>query len=165
MPSERFTKARILALRDMAVSAAMRHGVFEASGEARLVVLRDGGLMITWRTPFNPLPRLSESMKFEAALRGRRGHREPYGIDIWDKNGKVLSVAWRDDTAITIDSYEPGGWERGLTAISRHDIASALCRKCAAALASRRKPMQGTRHGNSGDLNRPPLPGRSGSDG
>ena len=158
------TGDRLLALRDMAVESAMRHGVFEASGEAKLVVLRDGGLMIAYRTPFNPLPRLSESMKFEAALRGKAGHREPYGIDVWDRKGKVLSLGWRDGGVPIVDGYEPGSWERTLANISRHDV-EGLCRKCAAALASRSKPMRGTQDGHSGNRHRTALPGRSGSDG
>jgi hypothetical protein len=128
---------RISELRDRAVHAAMHHGSFETSGEARLLVLNDGGLMITYRTPFNPLPKPTVNMKFEAALRGRRSLREPYGIEIWGKMGKVFSVGWRGDAPLVVDCYERGSWESALATISLHDLSSGPCRKCALAHASR----------------------------
>jgi hypothetical protein len=132
---------RISDLRDKAVHAAMHHGSFEFSGEARLVVLSDGGLMITYRTPFNPLPKPTENMKLEAALRGRLSLREPYGIEIWDKRGKVFSVGWRGNAPLVVDCYERGSWESALAAIALHDLRSGHCSKCALAHAARiRRP-------------------------
>jgi hypothetical protein len=151
MPAEKNVKTqRVVALRDLAVVAAMRHGCIEVSGEARLVVLREAGLMIAYRTPFNPLPRLTESMRFEAALRGKSAYREPYGIEIWQERlGKVLSVGWRNLDQPVVDNFEHGLWEQGLADIARHDSNTGLCRKCAVALASRRQPLRGERNGHS----------------
>ena len=156
MAIERTAKSeRVAKLRDLAVGAAMRHGSFEVSGEAKLVVLRETGLMVTYRTPFNPLPKLTESMRFEAALRGKSAHREPYGIEIWqEKLGKVLSIGWRGDNAPVVDGYEKGSWEQTLAEIARHDAVSGLCRKCASALASREQPPRGEQDGHSGSRKR-----------
>jgi hypothetical protein len=157
---------RVASLRDFAVSAAMRHGRFEASGDARLVILHQAGLMIAYRTPFNPLPKFTEGMKFEAALQGRSALREPYGIEIWDKkHGKVLSVGWRGDAAPVVDGYEHGPWEQTLAAIARHDDASELCGSGASALTSRKQPFRGELNGHAGSRKRTQIPGRAGGDG
>jgi len=167
MPAERIVKTeRVLALRDLAVAAAMRHGSFEESGDARLIVLREAGLMVAYRTPFNPLPPLTDRMKFEAALRGKNAYREPYGIEIWQERlGKVLSVGWRDRKPPVVDGYEQGLWEQTLVHIAGHDLDSELCRKCALALASRKQPARGRQHGRSRSRKRSQISGRAGNDG
>lgn len=167
MPTERMVKTeRVFRLRDLAVAAAMRHGCFEASGEARLVVLREAGLMLTYRTPFNPLPKMTEEMKFEASLRRKNAWREPYGIEIWQERlGKVLSVGWRPDAAPVIDTYEKGLWEQILAEIARHELDPGLCRKCASAVASRQQPLKGQQHGHTGGRKRAQISGRAGGDG
>jgi hypothetical protein len=167
MPAEKSMKPkRIMALRDLAVSAAMRRGGFEESGDARLVVLRDAGLMIAYRTPFNPLPPLTDRMKFEAALRGKGAYREPYGVEIWkDKTGKVLSVGWRDQKPPVVDCYEQGLWEQTLAQIAGHEIDLGLSRKRASAVASRKQPPRGKQHGHSRNRKRTQISRSSGRDG
>jgi hypothetical protein len=128
----------------------MRRGRFEASGEARLVVLREAGLMIVYRTPFNPLPRFSEEMKFQATLNGKSGYLEPYGIEAWQEGrGKVLSVGWRNGRAPIVDGYEQGVWEQTLAELAEHDIDPGLCRNCTLAIASPRQQNLGDRNGHS----------------
>ncbi len=157
---------RVAVLRNLAVSAAMRHGFFEASGDARLVVLRAAGLMVAYRTPFNPLPPLTENMKFEAALRGKSAYREPYGIEVWlERSGKVLSVGWCDNEPPVVDGYEQGQWEQTLAEIARGEIGPGLCRKSASALASRQQPLRGERNGHSRNRRRAKISRRAGGDG
>jgi hypothetical protein len=104
--------ARIEFIRRAAVAAAMRSGRFQASGTARLLVLRKRDVMIAYRTPFNPLPPLSEMAKFLAAREGKTAHLQPYGIDIWQLDiGKVMSLGWRDGGDAIADLYRPGDWE------------------------------------------------------
>lgn len=149
MATERIVKAdRIARLRDLAMLTVMRHGSFEASGEARLLVLRESGLMIAFRTPFNPLPKMTEGMRFEAALRKKAAYREPYGIDIWQERlGKVLSVGWRGANRPVVDNYERGLWEETLAEIACHGESRDACPKCASATVSRARPVLGEPHG------------------
>lgn len=166
MAGEKLNKlARVAELRDVAVVTAMRHGAFEVSGDTRLVVVREADLMLTYRTPFNPLPKLTESMRFEAALRGKNAHREPYGIEIWqDRRGKVLSVGWRSGSAPVVDSYERGAWEQTLVHIAGHKPGAELCQQCTSAVASRRQPLRKVLHGHSGSSVRPKVSGRASGD-
>jgi hypothetical protein len=167
MPAERIVKTqRIEALRDLAVAAAMGRGGFEESGDTKLVVLREAGLMIIYRTPFNPLPAFTDRMKFEAALRGRGAYREPYGIEIWqDKLGKVFSIGWRDGKPVVVDGYEQGVWEQTLAQIAGLELDSGLCRKRASAVASAKQPLRGKQHGHSRNRKRAQISGRAGRDG
>jgi hypothetical protein len=90
----------------------MRFGRFESSGFTRLMVLRRKDVMIAYRTPFNPLPPLSENAKYLAAKEGRTAYLMPYGIDIWRfDTGKVMSLGWHDGQNAVADHYRPGDWE------------------------------------------------------
>ncbi|MGD0190163.1 MAG: hypothetical protein ABSD74_05445 [Rhizomicrobium sp.] len=167
MATEKFVKSeQTVSLRNLAVAAAMRYGSFEASGEARLVVMREAGLMIAYRTPFNPLPTLTDSMRFEAAVRGKNAYREPYGIEVWQERlGKVLSIGWRGQNPPVVDHYECGLWEHTLADIAGETADPAFCRKCASALTSGQKPTQGEQHGRPRGRKRAQVSGRAGRDG
>lgn len=105
-------KERIREIQRAAVSAVMRFGKLESSGAVKLAIFRKKDLMIAYRTPFNPLPPLSETTKYLAAKEGRFGYLLPYGIDIWQLDvGKVLSAGWRDGEPVVADLYRPGQWE------------------------------------------------------
>lgn len=159
-------RERVIELRDIAVVTAMRHGAFEVSGDTRLVVVREADLMLTYRTPFNPLPKLTESMRFDAAVRGKNAYREPYGIEIWqDRRGKVLSIGWQDGNAPVVDGYERGTWEQTLAHIADHKRGAGLCPECPSAVASRRQPLRKVLHGHAGSSDRPKVSGRAGRDG
>jgi len=100
-------------MRDAAVDAVMRHGRFERSGDVRLAVLRVGKVMVAYRTPFNPLPRMSGLAKYTAVREGKSALLEPYGIDVWQENyGRVLSLGWRGKEPVVVDLYRAGRWER-----------------------------------------------------
>lgn len=97
-------------IRDIAVQAVMTRGGFESSGEARLAVLRQDGLMIAYRTPFNPLA----------------GAKGDYGIDIWREQGKVFSASWGPGAPLAT-TFKPGPWQ-------------AIVESLATAAAPRRAP-------------------------
>jgi hypothetical protein len=144
----------------------MQRGGFEESGDTKLVVLREAGLMIIYRTPFNPLPRLTDRMKFEAALRGKGAYREPYGIEIWrDRLGKVLSVGWRGQNPPVVDAYEQGQWEHALAQMAGGDVDLGVSLKRASVVASRKQPSRGKHHGHSRNRKRAQISGRAGRDG
>ena len=79
-----------------------------------------GDVTISYRTPFQPLPPLSQFMRYQIA---RLGGKEslPYGLDIWFAHKKVLNVEWNDEGLIEIISYRPGEWEDQLSPFSKGD--------------------------------------------
>jgi hypothetical protein len=110
---------RICALRDLAMTAVMQRGRIEPSGGARLAVLKEGGLMIGYRTPFNPLPRIADSAKYEAAAAGKNHWCDAYAIDIWLEDvGKVFSVGWGLDEELRVRRCKPGPWQTTLETIA-----------------------------------------------
>ena len=107
------------AIRDLAVHAVMTRGELEKSGSARLAVLRDQGLMIGYRTPFNPLPPLSPGARYDAALKGETYSSDPYAIDVWLEDfGKVFSASWTQDDTLKIRLCRPGTWKSTLAAVA-----------------------------------------------
>jgi hypothetical protein len=79
-----------------------------------------GDVAITYRTPFQPLPPLSQFMRYQIALYGGKENL-PYGLDIWFAHKKVLNVEWNDEGLIRIISYRPGEWEDQLSPFSKGD--------------------------------------------
>jgi hypothetical protein len=67
-------------------------------------------------TPFQHLPEPSEEFKYTAAKYGEAWEREPYWLDIWDKNTrhKVLSVRWDTSDELEIVLFRRGDWEERL---------------------------------------------------
>ncbi|HWA29946.1 MAG TPA: hypothetical protein VG867_02555 [Rhizomicrobium sp.] len=106
--------------------AVMTRGALEKSGNARLAVLRDQGLMIGYRTPFNPLPPLAPSARYEAALKGETCSSDPYGIDVWLEDfGKVFSASWTHGDALKVRLCRPGAWQSTLAAVAVPEIVDA----------------------------------------
>jgi hypothetical protein len=111
--------ARMHALRDWAMSAVMQRGRFEPSGGAKLAILKEDGLMIGYRTPFNPLPKLRDRAKYEAANRGKNCRTDWYGIDVWLEDvGKVFSVGWGADRELRVHCCKAGPWQLTLERIA-----------------------------------------------
>lgn len=110
---------RAKALRDLAVLAVARRGALERSGAANLAVLKQDDLMIGYHTPFNPLPKLADSAKYEAALEGNDRAHDAYGIEIWlDDAGKVFSAGWTPSGEMHVRLHKPGAWQSKLEEIA-----------------------------------------------
>jgi hypothetical protein len=119
MARQKSNHTKIGELRDLAVQAVMRFGELEQSGNARLAVVRQAGLMIGYRTPFNPLPQPNDGAKYEAALEGKRFWHARYGIDVWlEDAGKVFSAAWNSGGEIDTRLYKPGSWQNTLLSLA-----------------------------------------------
>jgi hypothetical protein len=74
---------------------------------------------ILHRTPFQRIPGKSRRLKDAGASPRQRGHRAPmslpYGLDIWFRQKRVLSVEWSaDDAELNILSFRRGRWEDAL---------------------------------------------------
>ena len=111
----RQTSRKTRELRDMAVLAVARRGALERSGAASLAILHERGLMIGYHTPFNPLPKMSDSAQYDAACRGKQAAREPYGIEIWlDGAGKVFTAGWTFDSEPHVRLCKRGAWQEVL---------------------------------------------------
>ncbi|HEY2033569.1 MAG TPA: hypothetical protein VGH02_07755 [Rhizomicrobium sp.] len=127
MPDDHQAKA----LRDLAVLAVARRGALERSGAANLAVLREDGLMIGYHTPFNPLPKLGDGAKYEAALERKDTTRNAYGVEIWlEEFGKVFSACWSRGDDLHIRLCRPGSWQIALKNIAhRIEKEPAMPRK------------------------------------
>ena len=79
-----------------------------------------GDVSISYRTPFQPLPPLSQLMRYQKKKFGGKENL-PYGLDIWFAHKKVLNVEWNDEGLIRIISYRPGEWEDQLSPFSKGD--------------------------------------------
>lgn len=105
-------------LRDAALSKLRAEGTLDRLGGTndigRILRGKIGALTMVLRTPFNRLPPLTEDMKYNSALFGRRPHTLPYGLDIWAEGGKVFFVEWNDEGEIDLVSFKRGEWEKTL---------------------------------------------------
>ena len=102
--------ARTLALRDLALKAVRERGAWEKAGITYLMMLRDGEITISHRTPFQRSPELSDKTKYYLALLGGP-ETLPFGLDVWHKRRKVLNIEWDENGRIAVVSFTPGDWE------------------------------------------------------
>ena len=72
-------------------------------------------IAIAYRTPFQKLPELSETDRYNRALLGGKEDL-PYGLDIWFENKKPFSIQWDSNRPPRVDviRFNRGDWERGL---------------------------------------------------
>ena len=92
-PAKSTKIVRALALRDAALTVLRRSGAWATVGSARaasgagqmkLLSARLGTLEISYRTPFQRLPKAGDLMKHRAAQQGLTVSRNlPYGLDVW----------------------------------------------------------------------------------
>ena len=73
-------------------------------------------LLILHRTPFQKLLKLSEEMKYLAALRGDRPADKRYSLDIWHGK-KVFGVEWNDAQETEVRAFRQGEWVDKLLAL------------------------------------------------
>jgi hypothetical protein len=106
-----------LTLRDAAVVIVKRYGKLEDCGAAKLLIARIGEIVISYRSPFQPLPKLDEKSKYEIARLGGRLNLS-YGLDVWAPK-KVLNIEWDDRGAFEVISFRRGDWESVLSATER----------------------------------------------
>lgn len=112
--------ARSEELKNLAVLAVMSGGCLESSGRAKLAILREEGLMIAYRTPFNPLPEGALALRDDIPMHGPNLGSEPYAVDVWaEGTGKVLSMGWRDRGNVVTALYRTGTWEEVLAKIAQ----------------------------------------------
>jgi hypothetical protein len=105
---------RALAIRDHLVPLVRARGRLEVQrGTLRLITLHAGPWTVTHWTPFNDLaPDDASSPGYRRALeRQQSGPVLPYGIDVWHKEIKVLSMVWGDDGSSELISFDCGPWE------------------------------------------------------
>src|SRR5215211_8779327 len=105
-----------LKLRDAALGILRARGELQRAGGLRILIAREGSLMMGLRTPFQRLPEMDDYTKYMAALLGGKTNL-PYGLDVWAPK-KVLNIEWSDDGAVNLVSFKRGEWEALLTALS-----------------------------------------------
>ena len=85
----------VIELREAALKVINDEGVWQrVQGLAgRFLETTIEGLTISYRTPFQQMPTPSERVKYLAASHGSKVKANlSYGLDVWQKNRKVLNV-------------------------------------------------------------------------
>ncbi len=107
-------QAKAVRVRDRALVLVRESGSWEQCGDMKLIAANRGALKVLYRTPFQELPRPSDSHLYFLAVYGGKTNL-PYGLDVWDfrplTRGKVLNIEWSDEGEIQLISYKPGDWE------------------------------------------------------
>jgi hypothetical protein len=111
--------ARVNDLRDAALKLIKAFGQWEAvtltTGELYFQTANVGLLRLSYRTPFQKLPRASERLRYLAAIRELEiPENLPYGLDFWSGK-KVLNTEW-NESETRIVSFRRGQWESELLA-------------------------------------------------
>jgi hypothetical protein len=111
---DRTTKlSRVKEVRDHALRLLKAHGEWKGSGDQKHLGAKIGNVSLSYRTPFQPLPEISEQLRYmQALLKGK--DNLPYGMDVWSNRKKVLNLEWADDGEVDVISYKPGEWESAL---------------------------------------------------
>ena len=100
-----------LRLRDAALSKLRSEGSFEDINIGPYLTWAGKDLEMGLRTPFQRLPPVPEAIKYFAAKTGKGSINLSYGLDIWDKKGKVLNIEWNDTGEVQLVSFRRGHWE------------------------------------------------------
>jgi hypothetical protein len=91
----------------------------------KLLSARLGTLEISYRTPFQRLPKAGDLMKHRAAQQGLTVSRNlPYGLDVWTPK-KVLNIEWDDKGNVVLVSLRPGAWETELSTLAESEVHRA----------------------------------------
>lgn len=109
--------ARALGIRDHVLPLVREQGAIEdlenKNSSLRLVVLEREPWQFTHWTPFNDLARTEASSPgYRHALGGQHTRPDlPYGLDVWHKRAKVLSLLWSDEGTFEVLVFIRGAWE------------------------------------------------------
>ena len=105
--------ARVMEIRANVLRALPELGEWRGDGKDRHLGARLGPISVAYRTPFQPLPKAPDGLRYMRALVGGRDNL-PYGLDVWTIEKKVLNLEWDDADNVEIISYKPGDWENDL---------------------------------------------------
>ena len=123
---------RAIAIRDAARDIVAREGKWEevGIGGGKRIRVRSASferIKIVYTTPFQPIPEMSSTMKWQCALHGYDTKRHAYWIDIWDSWKKVFFVLWNDDEGLTVSSFRRGDWEERVLGRAEDGRGQASC--------------------------------------
>lgn len=105
--------ARVLEIRANVLRVLRDIGEWSGEGHNRALGAKIGTISVSYRTPFQALPKVPEQLQYMRALLGGKDNL-PYGLDVWTPEKKVLNLEWDDAGAIEIVSFKPGEWEGAL---------------------------------------------------
>ncbi|WP_298111488.1 hypothetical protein [Bradyrhizobium sp.] len=105
-----------LELRDLALAIVKSAGRWQPAGRGpKILVCRDQGLQIAYRSPFQKLPPITGEMIRQAISFGLAPRQNmPNGLDIWLVDGKarkVLNIEW-SETDVAAVNFIPGPWQQ-----------------------------------------------------
>ena len=106
-----------LRLRDAALNKLRSEGSLEDTKSGPYLRWAGKDLEIGVWYPFQRLPPVSQTVKYFAVKPGKGPVNLNYGLDIWDKRGKVLNIEWSDTGEVLIVSFRRGDWEQKLLSL------------------------------------------------
>ena len=116
-----------LRVRDAALMKMRVEGLWEVTNIGRVLMWKQMGLRMVFRTPFNKLPQIPEHIKYLAAETGRSPINLNYGLDIWFNDKNVLKIEWDDSERVRLTSFRRGDWERKVLAFEPpEDLSRSL---------------------------------------
>ena len=107
-------------IRDIAVRKIQAEGSFiDLKGIGPVFNWQRDDLLMMYRTPFQKLPSAKRGILrkyMEAGIMPKA--KLPYGLDIWDMDGKVmvLNIEWDDKGRVELVSFRRGDWEQKILA-------------------------------------------------
>jgi hypothetical protein len=105
--------ARALEIRANVLRVLPGLGEWRGEGKNRHLGAKIGSISVSYRTPFQALPKVPEQLRYMQALLGGKDNL-PYGLDVWTPEKKVLNLEWDDAGTVEIVSFKPGEWEGAL---------------------------------------------------
>ena len=102
---DRATKIeRVKQIRESALRLLDARGTWGLVGDRKQIVAKVGNVSLSYRTPFQPLPKVPEPLRYRRALLKGKVNL-PYGLDVWLDRKKVLNLEWDAAGDIEILSY------------------------------------------------------------
>ena len=69
-------------------------------------------LLFTLRTPLSDGPKEGPTPSYQHALVRQQAKAElPYGLDVWHRGRKVMSLRWSDTGEVNLINFKGGEWE------------------------------------------------------
>jgi hypothetical protein len=113
---------RALVIRDHLLPIVRERGTLEVQqGAVRVITLQISGWRFVHWTPFNELSLLEASSPgYRHAVERQHTRPDlPYGLDVFWREAKVLSIQWADGGAFALLHFERGSWEDAALALGQ----------------------------------------------
>ena len=114
--------AHALAIRDHVLPLIRERGALQSIGIVRIVTVvawEAKPLLFTLRTPFSGGPKEGPAPSYQHALLRQQAKAVlPYGLDVWHRGRKVMSLEWSGAGESNLIRFMAGEWEAEVLALA-----------------------------------------------